>query len=83
MLEHLNQMKSLSDQLREMVYTLDNQELTMTVLASLPSEFKPLLTVLNAVGEANLSFKKIMGILLNDFDRQIDSIEPEDAFSAK
>ena len=83
MLEHLNHMKLVSDQLGEMVCTMDDKEITMTVLASLPSEFKPLLTVLNPVGDAYLSFEKIMGMLRNDFDRQIDSIEPEDAFSAK
>ena len=83
MLEHLNHMKSLHDQLREMGCTMDDKELAMTVLASLPSEFKPLLTALDAVGEANLSFEKVKGMLLNDFDRQVDSIGPEDAFSAK
>ena len=47
------------------------------------SGFTPLLTALDAVGEANLSFEKVKGMLLNDVDREIDSIGPEDAFSVK
>jgi len=78
MLEHLNHMKSLHDQLREMGCTMVDKELAMTVLASLRSGFTPLLTALDAVSEANLSFEKVKGMLLNDFDCQIDSIGPED-----
>eukprot|EP00794_Sanderia_malayensis_P015002 gene15002-16551_t len=35
------------------------KELAMTLLASLPEEFKPLITALDAVGEDNLSFEKV------------------------
>jgi hypothetical protein len=53
----------------------------MTVLASLPEEFKPLITALDAVGEDNISFEKVKGILLNDNDRWKDAKKYEDAFS--
>ena len=55
----------------------------MTLLASLPEEFKPLITALDAVGEDNLSFDKVKGMLLNDNDRMCDAKKQEDAFSAQ
>ena len=42
MLAHINHLRSLHDQLKEMGQTIDDKELAMTVLASLPEEFKPL-----------------------------------------
>ena len=65
MLEHVNQLRSLHDQLKEMGETVDDKELAMTLLASLPQEFKPLITALDAVGEDNLYFNKVKGMLLN------------------
>ncbi|CAB3979797.1 Hypothetical predicted protein [Paramuricea clavata] len=59
MLEHINNLRSLHDQLKEMGVNIDDKELTMTVLASLPEEFKPLITALDAVGEDNISFEKV------------------------
>ena len=53
----------------------------MTVLASLPEEFKPLITALDAVGEDNLSYEKVKAMLLNDADRVNDTKKCEDAFS--
>ena len=50
MLEHINRMRSLQDQLKEMGINVDDKELAMTVLSSLPEEFKPLITALDAVG---------------------------------
>ena len=43
MLEHINHVKSLHDQLKEMGANIDDGELAMTLLASLPDEFKPLI----------------------------------------
>ena len=83
MLEHVNQLRSLPDQLKEMGETVDDKELVMTLLASLPEEFKPLITALDAVGEDNLSFDKVKGMLLNDNDRMCDAKKQEDAFSAR
>ena len=86
MLAHINQLRSLHDQLKEMGSEINDQELAMTLLASLPEEFKPLLTALDAVGEASLSFEKVKGMLLNDADRTIDAIKfkkTENALSAK
>ena len=83
MLEHVNQLRSLHDQLKEMGETVDDKELAMTPLASLPEEFKPLITALDAVGEDNLSFDKVKEMLLNDNDRMCDAKKQEDAFSAR
>ena len=83
MLEHINHLRSLYDQLKEMGVNIDDKELAMTLLASLPEEFKPLITALDAVGEANLSYEKVKGMLLNDVDRSIDNKKSEDAFSAR
>ena len=86
MLAHINQLRSLHDQLKEMGSEINGQELAMTLLASLPEEFKPLLTALDAVGEASLSFEKVKGMLLNDADRTIDASnfkKTENALSAK
>ena len=69
MLEHINHLKSLHDQLKEMGVNTDNGELTMTLLASLPDEFKPLITALDAVGEEHVTFEKVKAMLLNDADR--------------
>ena len=53
MLAHINNMRSLHDQLKEMGINVDDKELAMTLLGSLPEEFKPLITALDAVGENN------------------------------
>ena len=63
--------------------TVNDKELAMTLLASLPEEFKPLITALDAVGEDNISFEKVKGMLLNDNDRMCDAKKHEDAFSAR
>ena len=72
MLEHINHLKSLHDQLKEMGVDIDDKELAMTLLASLPDEYKALITALDAVGEDSLSFEKVKGMLLNDADRNMD-----------
>lgn len=74
MLEHINTLKSLYDQLREMGAETDDQELAMALFASLPDGFKPLITALDAVGESNLSFQKVKAMLLSDFDRSSDNL---------
>ena len=69
MLAHINHIRSLHDQMKEMGIDID-KELAMTLLGSLPDQFKPLITALDAVGEDNLSFEKVKGMLLNDADRE-------------
>ena len=83
MLEHINQLRSLHDQLKEMGTNIDDGELAMTLLASLPDEFKPLITALDAVGEDKVTFEKVKSMLLNDADRFSDSKKIEDAYSAQ
>ena len=83
MLEHINHVKSLHDQLKEMGVNINDGELAMTLLASLPDEFKPLITALDAVGEENVTFEKVKAMLLNDADRISDSKKVEDAYSAQ
>ena len=70
MLAHINHIRSLHDQMKEMGINVDDEELAMTLLGSLPDQFKPLITALDAVGEDNLSFEKVKGMLLNDADRE-------------
>eukprot|EP00794_Sanderia_malayensis_P001502 gene1502-1660_t len=72
MLQHINHLKSLHEQLKEIGANIDDQELAMTLLSSLPEEFKPLSTALDAVGEENVNFEKVKGMLLNDIDRSSD-----------
>ena len=81
MLGHINHMRSLHDQLREMGINVDDRELAMTLLGSPPEEYQPLITALDAIGEDNLSFEKVKGMLLNDADRMSDTRKVEDAFS--
>ena len=81
MLEHISYLRSLHDQLKEMGVNIDDKELAMTLLASLPEEFKPLITATDAVGDENISYDKLKNILLNDVDRSKDSRSSEDAFS--
>ena len=82
MLQHINRLKSLHEQLKEMGAAIDDQELAMTLLSSLPEEFKPLITALDAVGEDNITFEKVKGMLLNDIDRNRDIGQPKSSENA-
>ena len=59
------------------------KELAMTLLASLSEDLKPLITALDAVGEADLSYQKVKNMLLNDVDRSNDAKNIENALSAR
>ena len=84
MLDHISNLKSLHDQLKEMGVKIDDKELAMTLLASLPEKYKPLITALDAVGEADLSYEKVKNMILNDEDRANDvKNQKEDAFTAQ
>ena len=43
----------------------------MTLFASLPEDYEPLITALDPVGEGELSYKKVKNTLLNEVDRSI------------
>ena len=75
MLAHINKLRSLHDQLKEMGASIDDKELAMTLLSSLPDEYRPLIIALDSVGEDNLSFEKAKGMFLNDYDRSCNSIQ--------
>ena len=83
MLEHISDLRSLHDQLKEMGVNIDEKELAMTLLASLPEEFKPIITALDAIGDESISYEKVKNMLLNDVDRSHDAKNCEDAFSAR
>ena len=70
MLEHISKLRSLHDQLREMGVEINDKELAVTLLTSLPKDYKPLITALDAVGEVDLSYEKVKNMLLNDVDRK-------------
>ncbi|XP_046860186.1 uncharacterized protein LOC124453408 [Xenia sp. Carnegie-2017] len=57
MLEHIN-IKSLHDQLKEMGASIDDKELAMTLLASLPDKCKPLITALMLLVIMNFLMRK-------------------------
>ena len=73
MLDNISRLRSLQDQLKEMWENIDDKEVAMTLLASLPKDYKPLITALDAVGEADLSYEKVENVLLNDVDRGKDA----------
>ena len=82
-LEHISHLKSLHEQLKEMGVSVDDKELAMTLLASLPEQYKPLITALDAMGETEISFEKVKNLILNDVDRTNDlKNTKEDAYSA-
>ena len=83
MLQHINHMRSLHDQMREMGISVNDKELAMTLLASLPDEYKPLITALDAVGKDSLTFEKVKGMLLSDVDRIGDEKKYEGAYSVQ
>ena len=60
MLDHVGNLKSLHDELEEMgVNVDDDKDLAMTLPASLPEKYKPLITALDVVGEAELSYERV------------------------
>jgi hypothetical protein len=61
---------------------IDDKELAMTLLASLPEKFKPLITALDALGDENVSYEKVKNMLLNYIDRSSDAKGSDDAFAA-
>ncbi len=81
MLEHISNLRSLHDQLKEMGVNIHEKELAMTLLASLPEEFKPIITALDAIGDESISHEKVTNMLLNDIDRSIDAKSFEDALT--
>ena len=81
MLDHINRIKSLHDQLRETGVQYDDKELAMTLLASLPESYNPLITALDAVGEDKLTFEKVKAMLLNDADRVSVTKKDEDVYN--
>ena len=84
MLDHISNLKSLHDLLKEMGVDVDDKELAMTLLDSLPEKYKPLITARDVVGEAELSYEKVKNIILNDEDRANDTkVHSEDAFTAQ
>ena len=44
----------------------------MSILSSLPDDFKPLITALDAVAEKDLNFEKMKNMVMNDFYRNYD-----------
>ena len=77
MLQHINRLKSLHEQLNEMGASIDNQELAMTLLSSLPEDCNPLITALDAVGKDNRTYEKVKGLRLTDIDRKRDIGQPK------
>lgn len=73
MLDNISRQRSLQDQLKEMGENIDDKEVAMTLLASLPRDYKHLITALDAVGEADLSYEKVKNVLLNDVGRGKDA----------
>ena len=81
-MDNISLLRSSHNQLKEMGENIDDKKLAMTLLASLPEDYKPLITALDAVGEADLSYEKVKNMLLNDVDRSKDTKNSKNAFSA-
>ena len=62
---------------------VDDEELAMTLLASLSDDFKPFSTALDAVCENKVTFEKVKSMWSNNVDRICDSEKIEDAYSAQ
>ena len=74
MIAHVSKLQKLQEELKEMGEKIDDQELAMTLLGSLPLEkYKTLVISLDVVGESELSFERMEAILLNDADRVADN----------
>ena len=73
----------MHDQLKEIGVAIDDKELAMTLLASLPEEFKPLISALDAVGDEKLSYDKVKNMLLNDIERSVDAKAQDNAYAAR
>ena len=71
MLEHINKLRCLHDQLKNVGVEINDKELAMTLLASSPEDYEPLITALDPVGEGELSYGKVKNTLLNEVDRSI------------
>jgi len=60
--------------MKELGEPIDDKELAMTLLASLPFErYQSLIVALDVAGEDNLSFNNVKALLLNEADRLADS----------
>ena len=59
--------------MKELGEPIDDKELAMTLLASLPFDrYQSLIVALDVAGEDNLSFNNVKALLLNEADRQAD-----------
>lgn len=61
-----DRIRSLHDQLKEMGVNMDDKALAMTLLESLPEDYKPLIIALEAVRINELPHKKVEKELLNE-----------------
>ena len=71
---HNRKLCELHNEMKELGEFLDDKDLAMTLLASLPFErYQSLIVSLDVAGEANLSFNNVKALLLNKADRLADS----------
>jgi hypothetical protein len=72
--EHINKLKQLHDELRDLGAEIEDNELAMTLLGSLQlKKYEPLILTLDCSGETNMSFERVKQLLLRNDDRASDS----------
>ena len=71
---HVRKLCELHNEMKELGEPIDDKELAMALLASLPFDrYQSLIVALDVAGEDNLSFNNVKALLLNDADRLADS----------
>eukprot|EP00795_Rhopilema_esculentum_P006130 gene6130-11520_t len=71
---HIRKLCELQNEMKELGESLDDKDLAMTLLASLPFErYQSLIVSLDVAGEDSLSFNNVKALLLNEADRLADS----------
>ena len=74
--QHINNLKVLHEELRQMGENISDKDLAMTLIGSLPhDEFQSLFVSLDVMGEDNLSFEMVKNLLICGAERKAENDE--------
>ena len=85
MIDHVNNIRTIADQLEALGDLIEEKYLVMILLSSLPPEYNNLLTTLETLKEDNLSWDYVCDRVLTESERRtnaVDSRTPHDALLA-
>ena len=85
MIEHVNNIRTIADQLEALDDLIEEKYLVMILLSSLPKEYNNLLTTLETLKEDNLTWDYVRDRVLTESERRtnaVDSRTPHDALLA-